>query len=66
MISVLGADGLMLKVIESNGSLRMVRLSNKSRGGYLVLKSVIDRSITATRQKLSEIFPGIDFARYQS
>jgi hypothetical protein len=27
----------------------------------VVLKSVINRSITATRQKLSEIFPGIDF-----
>jgi hypothetical protein len=58
---VLNADGLSLKVIESSGNLRLVRLSNKSRGGYLVLKSVIDRSIIATRQKLSEIFPGIDF-----
>lgn len=60
---VFDKDGLKLKVIDRDGSPRMVPLSNRGRGGYLVLKNVINRSIVATRQKLSEIFPGIDFAK---
>jgi hypothetical protein len=60
---VLDQNGLKLKVIDRDGSSREVDLSNRNKGGYLVLKNVVNRSIVTTRQKLSEIFPGIDLTK---